>query len=116
MSGKGVMVGTEEEIAREIARKLYDERRGHAEPCDEFLKFRKLLDGAGIPWHDASTHIEGDGYSYHMHRTHGDGFSVIYGIGSYGREAGLLEARVEGDVTGWLTAEEAFEMVRELES
>ena len=83
-------------------------------PCAEFLKFRELLDAAGIPWHDASEHCEGDGYSWHMHRTHGDGFSVIYGRGSYGARSGLLEAQVRGipDVTGSLTAEEAFEMVK----
>ena len=117
MSGKGVMVGTAEEIAREIARKLSDEQRGYAEPCAEFVKFRELLDDAGIPWNDFSEHIVGDGYEWHMHRTHGDGFSVIYGRGSSGAQAGLLEARVDGvpDVTGWLTADEAFEMVRGLQ-
>lgn len=101
-----------EEIAREIAREMAAEP-SYEEPSAEFLKFRELLEAAGIPWHDASEHHVGDGYAYHMHRTHGDGFSVIYGRGSYGARAGLLEARVDGvpDVTGWLTAEEAFEMV-----
>lgn len=108
-------IPTVEEIEREIARETAEEP-SYAEPCAEFLKFRELLDGAGIPWHDDSEHIEGEGYSWHMRRTHGDGFSVIYGRGSYGAPAGLLEARVDGvpDVTGWLTAEEAFEMVRGL--
>lgn len=101
-----------EEIAREIARWMAEEP-SYEEPNSEFLKFRELLDDAGILWHDASEHHEGEGYSWHMHRTHGDGFSVIYGRGSYGAKAGLLEARIDGrpDVDGWLTAEEAFEMV-----
>ena len=96
-------VKTLEEIARE--------NDAYREPCPEFLKFRKMLDAAGIPWHDAS----GDSPYFIMHRTHGEGFSVIYGRGSYGCEAGLLEASIEGvpDVTGYLTAAEAFKMVKE---
>lgn len=117
MREEGATIGTAGEIAREIAREMAAEP-SYKEPCAEFLKFRELLDANGIPWHDASEHQEGEGYSWHMHRTHGEGFSIIYGRWSYGAQAGLLEARVDGvpDVTGWLTADEAFEMVRELES
>lgn len=87
------------------------ENAAYIEPCEEFVKFRKLLDEAGIPWHDAS----GDDEYFVMHRTHGEGFSVIYGRGSYGRDEGLLEAQVKGvkDVTGYLTAEDALKMVKE---
>ena len=92
---------------KEIAR----ENDAYREPCLEFLKFRKMLDVAGVPWQDASS----DDPYFIMHRTHGKGFSVIWGRGSYGREEGLLEAKIEGvpDVTGYLTAAEAFKMVKE---
>ena len=79
-------------------------------PCDEFLRFRELLDAEGIPWHDAS-----EASALHtMHRTHGDGFSVIWGRHSYGGCWGLLEARIDGmrDVQGWLTADEALALVK----
>ncbi len=84
----------------------------YREPCAEFLKFRELLDGAGIPWHDATDSCD----YFTMHRTHGDGFSVIYGKHGYGASMGLLEARIDGrkDVDGWLTAEQAFELVKEV--
>lgn len=90
---------------------LFTENLAYLSPCEEFFKFRRLLDKAKIPWHDAS---DLNAY-FTMHRTHGDGFSVVYGRASYGREEGLLEAMIDGieDVTGYLTAEEAFALVKE---
>ena len=82
----------------------------YLKPCREFAKLRKLLDAAGIQWEDAS---EPDPV-FPIHRTHGDGFSAIWGAGSYGREFGLLEVMVaggDGDPVGWLTADEALELV-----
>lgn len=82
-------------------------------PCAEFLKFRELLDKAGIKWHDASdTELLP---RWGMYRTHGDGFSCIYGTGSYGMERGLLELQCSNmvDVEGHLTAHEAFDLCAE---
>lgn len=79
-------------------------------PCDEFLKFRELLDKAGIEWHDASdTELLP---RWVMYRTHGNGFSCIFGTNSYGMGQGLLELQCSGvpDVTGYLTAQEAFDL------
>jgi hypothetical protein len=86
-----------------------EELRKYRQPCPEFVKFRELLDKAGIPWSDAS---EVKPY-YIMHRTLGDGFSVIYGHGSYGSDEGLLELSYigEDDVIGHLTAEEVFQII-----
>lgn len=100
--------------AEEILMRFDDVRArnaAYAEPCGEFVKFRELLDRGVVPWQDDSTI---DPY-FTMHRTHGDGFSVIWGRGSFGCDANLLEARVKGvpEVTGYLTAEEAFKMIRE---
>ena len=91
------------------------ENATYIEPCKEFVELRRLLDKADIPWHDASEHIVGNCYSHHIHRTHGDGFSVIYGNGSYGCEVGLLEVRISSvlGVTGYITAKQAFEMIKE---
>ena len=81
---------------------------------NEFAKFRRLLDMNGIPWHDASGTL--------VHRTHGEGFSCIYGFGTYGYPDGLLELALgKGDgcsdsmmePVGHLTADEAFKMVSE---
>lgn len=85
------------------------ENDAYREPCGEFIKLRELLDAAGIPWSDASTIQD----YYVMHRTHGDGFSVIYGFGSYGCEDRLLEVITANEIgaTGNLTAVEAFRHV-----
>ena len=80
---------------------LFPDKDRYREPCAEFVKFR---------W-DATDSCD----YYTMHRTHGGWFSVIYGNHSYGAKFGLLEAMVNGmkDVEGWLTAEEAFSLVKD---
>lgn len=93
---------------------LFPDKDRFREPCAEFVKFRTLLDDAGIEWWDATDSCD----YFTMHRTHGDWFSVIYGNHSYGAKFGLLEAMVKGmkDVEGWLTAEEAFSLVKDRRS
>lgn len=99
---------------------LFERMERYEEPCEEFVKFRKLLDKHGIEWVDESD-IYGEGCnSLTMHRTQSPGgrergFSCIWGYGSYGADAGLLELCVSGDgePEGWLTAEEAMRKVLE---
>ena len=94
----------------------------------EMIKFRMLLDNAGIEWRDASAL---DDIEFPITRTHfvfkGYHWSVIHGRGTYGginsfnegRDEGLLElmsnAVNEGDPIGWLTAEDAMQIIFEAE-
>lgn len=93
----------------------------------EMIKFRRLLDNAGIEWHDASCKDN----MFPITRTHfvfkGYHWSVIHGRGSYGginvfnkrKDEGLLEmmseAVNEGEPIGWLTAEDAMQIIFETE-
>lgn len=96
--------------------------------CEEMIKFRELLDANGIEWWDASTkyHEEYLGI-FKIDRTHFHhrdyGWSVINGYGTFGGiesvsigNRGLLElmsnAVNDGEPVGWLTAEEAFALVK----
>lgn len=88
----------------------YNNPLAYMEPCREFTRFRELLDATGIEWHDASDLNP----ICPLHRTHGEGFSVIWGAVSFGREFGLLEAKLDGmEEVGHLTAEDAFNLCRE---
>ena len=90
---------------------------------EEMIKFRKLLDENGIEWHDASDPVED---FYRIDRTHFEynkfHYSVIHGCGTYGgysiwdnRDEGLLElmsnAINRGNPIGWLTADEAIQII-----
>lgn len=93
----------------------------------EMIKFRKLLDENGIEWHDASDLAdELPDELFRIERTHFEynrfHYSVIHGYGSYGgysiwdgRDEGLLElmsnAINEGSPVGWLTADEAMQII-----
>lgn len=84
----------------------------------EMQKFRQLLDDVGIKWIDLS-----DNGGLPIERTHfecnGNYWSVVHGYGTYGgwfsniwTDRGLLEIRCGNDEPiGFLTAEEAFEIV-----
>ncbi len=96
--------------------------------CDEMKKLRDGLNERKIPWHDASDKgMIGDKPSnIWICRTHlsikGIKYSVINGYGTYGgiafigqRNKGLLEAWSSainnGEVTGYLTAEEILKII-----
>ena len=99
--------------------------------CEEMIKFRELLDANGIEWWDSSTKYhneEEEDYlgifkidRTHFHHRDYD-WSVINGYGTFGgygyfkSNAGFLElmsnAVNEGNPVGWLTAEEAFALVK----
>lgn len=109
----------------------------HIYLCDEMIKLRNKLTDMGIDWVDRSLvltdeHLEhlakiGIDSQYadtSMYRTaftyNGINFSVINGYGSYGGydpETGVNEGMLEmlnskdGDVTGWLTAEDIIEFM-----
>ena len=89
----------------------------------EMIKFRKLLDKNGIEWHDASDPAED---SFRIDRTHFEynrfHYSVVHGYGTYGgysnwndKDEGLLElmsnAINRGNPIGWLTADEAIQII-----
>ena len=102
---------------------------------DEFKRFRKLLDDAGIPWEDMSEILFVALPEYcpeyfankprGIYRTHSVGYqdddsekawSCIWGFGTYGSEDGLLELMVgTNEPIGHLTADEAFDIVLYLE-
>lgn len=87
----------------------------------EMQKLRKLLDDAGIKWSDCST--EGELSIERTHFEYKDEYwSVIHGFGTYGgysyweEDRGLLEiwdGNEDEEPIGFLTAEEAFEIITE---
>lgn len=104
--------------------------------CDEMIKFRQSLDKRKIKWKDDSTicpeeiiqmfknngfsDLESDITIYRTHFTYKDKhYSVVYGYGTYGGvrpfedpvDQGLLEMMVEDKITGWLTADDIFEIL-----
>lgn len=104
--------------------------------CDEMIKFRQGLDKRKIRWKDDSTicpeeiiqmfknngfsDLESDITIYRTHFTYKDKhYSVVYGYGTYGGvrpfedpvDQGLLEMMVEDKITGWLTADDIFEIL-----
>lgn len=91
------------------------------EICAEMKKLREYLDAHGIEWRDDSNALT----EWWMCRTkfdiHGNSFSVINGVGSYGgamlgsRNQGLLEYWIneKGEPTGYSTAED---VIKEIEN
>lgn len=84
--------------------------------CDEMKHFRELLDEKKIAWHDASEDWE----NIWICRTHGidKAFSCINGFGTYGgiqyiggKNYGMLELKIGDEIKGYLTAEEAVELI-----
>lgn len=89
--------------------KEYPKRTG------EMDKLREMLDINGIPWVDVSN------WRLQIQRTHipesGDKckVSIICGKNSFGGSSGYLEAwDMDHDPVGWLTAEEAYEYIKEI--
>ena len=98
----------------------------------EMQKLRTMLDEMGIKWQDKSAiypedkilaimnryNVPREIADVSMYRTHfnaiGCHYSVICGYGTYGGEKGELEMMVDdGEVTGWLTAEDIIGQIQE---
>jgi len=103
--------------------------------CDEMKKFRKILDDNNIAWQDKSVTYLSDELRreivMYICRTHFEYkqkfWSVINGFGTYGGyfglnndcldgtdNVGLLEIMGDDDPIGWLTADEAWNLIQEL--
>lgn len=86
----------------------------------ELYKLRAMLENAGFRYEDfeepdmGGATIKMPNYA-EWRRTH-EGVSVIQHWGSFGGREGKLEVWIEPDMKdpeGWLSAEEAFELIRE---
>lgn len=85
----------------------------------EISKLRYFLDDKQIPYEvrdwgmDESKKWEG--YNLHVHSGEIT-YSFLLSKGSYGREKGLIEFyNFNEEPTGWLTADECMEIIKELE-
>ena len=87
----------------------------------EIFKLQKMLRDAGIQFEffesffPIETGISLQHYQIcYPHSGHGRFLSVIEGYGTYGADCDRLEIMLEGanDVTGWLTADEVFEIIK----